>query len=436
MSYFKKHKKTPLKISKILIFFVFLLIFFTAGGSKNQVLATSHQKMPVLDKTDFDGDGIKNNVDNCSAVYNPNQEDTDGDNIGDACDTDGLLDTDGDYVPDLTDNCRTVPNNDQIDTDGDGIGDACDFIDLDDDGSDGGNGDTNTTYKLLAPLPGFDGIYQVASNCPLGEYLRIMFNLLMGIAAVLAMIMIVAGGIEYMASELPSAKGDGMSKVKNAILGLLLALGAYLILYEINPNLLNVCLEIPRAKVTVKPITEAEQALNRSGAGKCEIVTDPKSDCHPDKLKEHFPGNTGGTAPFDTNAALASAICNGESNGVVADVSMDKCANSQGGAGGANFSFGLFQVNAVSHRNNLPAASGCKDAFSIPTGHGQLQGNKIPGSDSWTCTIKNQAKYDQCKNWLLKPENNIAYAVTLSKSQQSWMHWSVYKGCKSNGKFP
>jgi hypothetical protein len=36
------------------------------------------------------------------------------------------VDTDGDGVPDETDNCPTVSNPDQADSNGNGIGDACD----------------------------------------------------------------------------------------------------------------------------------------------------------------------------------------------------------------------------------------------------------------------------------------------------------------------
>jgi hypothetical protein len=37
--------------------------------------------------SDIDGDGVRNGVDNCSGVYNPDQADTDRDGVGDACDT-------------------------------------------------------------------------------------------------------------------------------------------------------------------------------------------------------------------------------------------------------------------------------------------------------------------------------------------------------------
>lgn len=73
--------------------------------------------------TDADRDGVPNASDNCPLVSNPAQTDTDGDGVGDACET--AIDTDGDGVPDDDDNCPEVENPDQTDTDGDGVGDAC-----------------------------------------------------------------------------------------------------------------------------------------------------------------------------------------------------------------------------------------------------------------------------------------------------------------------
>jgi hypothetical protein len=72
--------------------------------------------------TDDDEDGVDDAVDNCPVDVNESQRDTDGDSIGDNCD----IDDDGDGLSDSRDNCRFVPNRDQADANGDGLGDACD----------------------------------------------------------------------------------------------------------------------------------------------------------------------------------------------------------------------------------------------------------------------------------------------------------------------
>jgi len=77
---------------------------------------------------DNDGDGVLNDVDNCVSVANANQADTDGDNIGDACDecvADPLNDADNDNVCDDVDAC--LGHDDRLDRDGDLIPDDCDL---------------------------------------------------------------------------------------------------------------------------------------------------------------------------------------------------------------------------------------------------------------------------------------------------------------------
>lgn len=113
---------------------------------------------PVVDVTtelnpdDDDSDGVDDGQDNCQLVDNPDQNDTDQDNVGNVCDvicpitppgatgidTDPFSptygcavaedpnDDDGDGVVDTADNCPLVSNADQANRDGDSLGDACD----------------------------------------------------------------------------------------------------------------------------------------------------------------------------------------------------------------------------------------------------------------------------------------------------------------------
>jgi len=79
---------------------------------------------------DSDQDGISDEKDNCPNIYNPDQENGDGDSLGDVCD-----DSDQDGVMDDKDNCPFVPNSKQEDLNKNGVGDACEQVtDSDKDG--------------------------------------------------------------------------------------------------------------------------------------------------------------------------------------------------------------------------------------------------------------------------------------------------------------
>jgi hypothetical protein len=64
-----------------------------AGETFVQVAADSEHTISLKSSLDSDGDGVPNNIDNCS-LYNPDQEDCNGNGIGDICDIDSGLSED------------------------------------------------------------------------------------------------------------------------------------------------------------------------------------------------------------------------------------------------------------------------------------------------------------------------------------------------------
>jgi hypothetical protein len=96
-------------------------------------------------------DGVLEEDDNCDDDYNPGQEDSDEDNVGDVCDNCpedynvNQEDTDVDGIGDACDNCIDTYNPFQFDCDNDGAGDGCDADTLD---------------------PDSDGVDIACDNCP------------------------------------------------------------------------------------------------------------------------------------------------------------------------------------------------------------------------------------------------------------------------------
>jgi choice-of-anchor B domain-containing protein len=87
---------------------------------------------PAYVGDDPDGDGHLTPCDNCPAIANVSQANSDADSYGDACDNcpenanASQANADGDNLGDVCDNCPSIVNNSQIDSDDDTFGDACD----------------------------------------------------------------------------------------------------------------------------------------------------------------------------------------------------------------------------------------------------------------------------------------------------------------------
>ncbi|MBU6426660.1 DUF308 domain-containing protein [Patescibacteria group bacterium] len=135
------------------------------------------------------------------------------------------------------------------------------------------------SYTLLEPLPCIPYTYSVdlpggggmskTVDCPggagapqttvdLSTFFIYAFNLLIALSAVAAVFMMVWGGFEYMTSDAWNKKSAGKDKFWNAIWGLLMVLGSYLILKTVNPKLVAIPASIPPISV---PATQQESPL-------------------------------------------------------------------------------------------------------------------------------------------------------------------------------
>jgi len=98
----------------------------------------------------------------------------------------------------------------------------------------------NSEYCLLAPLPGFEDGKIDTIKMGLGGYINIMFRFVIGLIGLMAVVMIVIGGIEYMSTEAIFKKGEAKNRIMGALGGLLLVLFSFVLLNTLNPNLTDI----------------------------------------------------------------------------------------------------------------------------------------------------------------------------------------------------
>lgn len=108
--------------------------------------------------------------------------------------------------------------------------------------------DSSSIYNMLAPIGGIERM-DSSGNDPtcaadpkcitndIGKYLNIIFKLAIGICAALAVIMLIINGVKYMGDESVFGKTEAKKNMFGAIVGLLIALGAWALLNTINPAL-------------------------------------------------------------------------------------------------------------------------------------------------------------------------------------------------------
>lgn len=129
-----------------------------------------------------------------------------------------------------------------------------------------------TSIKLQVKIPGLEG---TITGPQIGVYINAIYNFAVGAVGILAVVMIMWAGFLWMTAR---GNAEQVSKAKGymsgAMIGLVLALGAYLILSIVNPDVLN--LEWPGARMatpSVPKVPEAEeQRCERLYGSSCTLI--------------------------------------------------------------------------------------------------------------------------------------------------------------------
>lgn len=137
-------------------------------------------------------------------------------------------------------------------------------------------------YTPLEPIPGVTD--NNTNNYNIVVVLGNAFKLLLGLGALFAAGTLVYGGISYMVSEVVDAKAQAKKRMQAAVYGLLLLIGAWIILNTINPQLVR---------------------FNPNAIGTVTVAGSPQSQ-QPGGLSSSFTSGTIG----DSRSAIGDALGN------------------------------------------------------------------------------------------------------------------------------
>ncbi len=115
-------------------------------------------------------------------------------------------------------------------------------------------------YVPLVGIPGLSG----GADQNFGEYINALYRLMISIGALIAVVKIVGAGAKYMLSDIVTSKSQAIKDIRGAVLGLLIVIGAVVILNTINADIVNTSLTFTEVGMTPPPppeLTEAEEAL-------------------------------------------------------------------------------------------------------------------------------------------------------------------------------
>lgn len=136
--------------------------------------------------------------------------------------------------------------------------------------------------KLQIPIPGFQVSEQIARTDPetgllasdlLPQYISAIYSYLVGFASLFATALIMYGGMKWIFAGGDSGKiSKAKEVIQHAVIGLVLALGSYLVLYTLNPALVDFnALQLTKVERVLVNVDEAQATIGESGVGTGDV---------------------------------------------------------------------------------------------------------------------------------------------------------------------
>lgn len=160
------------------------------------------------------------------------------------------------------------------------------------------------SFCPLADVKGskLEALYSTDQN--LVTYLNTLFKFAIGVGAIAAVLKMVYAGYMYMASDVWTSKEKARGVFRDVFLGLFLLLSIYIILYQINPNLLNL-------DTKISPVDNVPAGPSTSIVGIQPIVASGCAGCVP--IPSGVPSKgvglaCSGTGPCMVSSTMASKL--------------------------------------------------------------------------------------------------------------------------------
>ncbi len=129
-------------------------------------------------------------------------------------------------------------------------------------------------YELISPIGNLTKVEDQSEN-GFSDFVNLIIRIAIALAGAFAVLTIIFSGVQYMGSDSVWEKGESKGKMTAAIGGLILLFCSYLILYTINPDLVNI--KIGGAKLSEGDWAEfnpaAEYRLSKEPVGNFQRKT-------------------------------------------------------------------------------------------------------------------------------------------------------------------